>query len=54
MEWLFKKMLPYIDAQITIRIVTFHQALVARGQITAPPPQYGLQQMESGSSNDDK
>lgn len=42
MEWLFKKMLPYIDAQITTRIVQFHQALHERGQIRPIPPQYGV------------
>jgi hypothetical protein len=36
-EELFRRMLPLIDAQITMRLAEFHQALLDRGQISRPP-----------------
>lgn len=35
-NWLYKKLEPIIDGHITGRIVTFHRALVQRGQINKP------------------
>lgn len=40
-ESLFAELLPLIDAQITKRIITFHEALVERGQIAPTPPLHG-------------
>jgi hypothetical protein len=37
LEWAWRRLEPRIQALITDRIVTFHNALVERGQI-APPP----------------
>jgi hypothetical protein len=34
---LYQKLQPFIDTQITDRIVTFHQALLNRGQIKPCP-----------------
>jgi hypothetical protein len=36
-NFLYKRIEPIIDTQITGRIVTFHRALVQRKQIKAPP-----------------
>ena len=33
--------LQMIESMITQRLVEFHKALVERGQIPLPPPQYG-------------
>ena len=33
MNWLYKRLETRIDAQITRRIITFHRALIDRGQI---------------------
>jgi len=38
-NWLFKYFEPLIQATITDRIVTFHEAMVERGQIPPLPPQ---------------
>ncbi len=40
-ERLFEQLRPLIDAEITGRIVMFHNALVERGQIGAPPALFG-------------
>jgi len=41
-EKAFADLQPLIDTLITNRIVDFHAALVARGQISPPSPQQGV------------
>ncbi len=41
-EALFKILQPLIDAQITTRLVEFHEALIERRQIEPMPPQHGV------------
>lgn len=31
-----------LNAQMTMRLIQFHNALVERGQIAPPPPSYGV------------
>ena len=32
-KWLWKKLEPYVNAKITMRILMFHEAMIERGQI---------------------
>jgi hypothetical protein len=38
----------HVDALITERLITFHAALVARGQIAPPPPAGPVAAVEDG------
>jgi len=42
MQWLFQKLLPHIDVQITKRIIAFHDVMLRRQQISSPTPEFGI------------
>jgi hypothetical protein len=42
-KYLWRKIEPLVDLHITGRIVTFHHALVDRGQINRPPKEKVLE-----------
>ena len=56
-EWseAFGKMLPEVEAYVTLRLNEFHQAMVERGQIAPPPPARGItvdcKERQDGSLN---
>jgi hypothetical protein len=38
MNWIWRLLAPRVDSAITMRLVTFHRALIARGQIEPISP----------------